>query len=77
MRWTIITIGAVAACGLAGGMDLPATVALSAVMLIEPAAAEKSKMGCEIGSEIWGASQGKCVPGTYTKKSAKKVKKVG
>ena len=62
MRWTIITIGA---------------VALAAVMLIEPAAAAKSKMGCEIGSEIWDASQGKCVPGTYTKKSTKKVKKVG
>jgi hypothetical protein len=60
MRWSISTIGA---------------VALAAVMLIEPAAAARSKMGCEIGSEIWDVSQGKCVPGTYTKKSAKKVKK--
>ena len=27
------------------------------------AAAEKSKMGCEKGTETWDATQGKCVPG--------------
>jgi hypothetical protein len=62
MRWTILSIGA---------------AALAAVMFIEPAAAAKSKMGCEIGSEVWDASQGKCVPGKYSKKSAKKSKKDG
>jgi hypothetical protein len=28
-----------------------------------PAAAAKSKMGCEIGKEVWNASSGKCEPG--------------
>jgi hypothetical protein len=62
MRWTVITIGA---------------MALGAAALVGPAKAAKSKMGCQIGSEIWDASQGKCVPGKYTKKSAKKSKKDG
>jgi hypothetical protein len=37
-----------------------------------PADAAKSKMGCEIGTEVWNAGAGKCVPGTpkYAKKSA-------
>jgi hypothetical protein len=43
--------------------------------LVQPAAAKKSKMGCEIGKEIWDASTGKCVEGRYTKKTAKKSKK--
>jgi len=60
MRWTIITISAVALVG---------------AMLMGPAKAAKSKMGCEIGSEIWDASQGKCVPGKHAKKSTKKAKK--
>lgn len=52
-----------------------AAIALSAP--IEPAAAAKSKMGCEIGSEVWNASAGKCEPGKpkYTKKAAAKVVK--
>jgi hypothetical protein len=29
-----------------------------------PVLAAKSKMGCEIGKEVWDASAGKCVPGT-------------
>jgi hypothetical protein len=29
-----------------------------------PADAAKSKMGCEIGSEVWNAGLGKCQPGT-------------
>lgn len=62
MRSTIIAIGA---------------AAVAAVMLVQPAAAKKSKMGCEIGSEVWDASQGKCVPGKHTKKSTKKAKKDG
>ena len=44
--------------------------ALAAGMLPQPAAAKKSKMGCEVGKEYWDATQGKCVAGT--KKSAKK-----
>ena len=59
MRWTVITISA---------------VALVAAMFIGPAKAAKSKMGCEIGSEIWDASQGKCVPGKHAKKSTKPKK---
>jgi len=59
MRLTIIALGAAAL----------------AAMLVAPAVAKKSKMGCEIGSEIWDASQGKCVPGKHAKKTAKKVKK--
>lgn len=52
--------------------------AFALAVAIEPAAAAKSKMGCEIGSEVWSAADGKCVPGKpkYTKKStAKAVKK--
>jgi hypothetical protein len=49
--------------------------ALVAGVLAQPAAAKKSKMGCEVGKEIWDASQGKCVAGAYSKKTAKKGKK--
>lgn len=35
-----------------------------------PAIAAKSKMGCEMGSEVWNATAGKCEPGTS--KHAKK-----
>ena len=31
--------------------------------LSAPADAAKSKMGCEIGSEVWNAGAGKCEPG--------------
>jgi hypothetical protein len=46
-------------------------IGLTALVLgsfAQPAAAKKSKMGCEIGKEIWDAAQGKCVAGRYTKK---------
>jgi hypothetical protein len=38
----------------------------------EPAGAAKSKMGCEVGAEVWNAKLGKCEPGSpkYAKKSA-------
>jgi len=57
MRFVIIAIG---------------VAAVAAGSLIEPASAAKSKMGCEIGKEVWNASVGKCEPGTpkYTKKAA-------
>jgi hypothetical protein len=40
-----------------------------------PAAAKKSKMGCEIGKEVWNAKDGKCVPGKYKAKTAAKKTK--
>jgi hypothetical protein len=44
--------------------------------LAQPAAAAKTKMGCERGKEIWNATEGKCVPGKYSKASkAAKAKK--
>jgi hypothetical protein len=43
-------------------------VALAVGAFAQPAAAKKSKMGCEIGKEVWDAAQGKCVAGRYTKK---------
>jgi hypothetical protein len=42
--------------------------ALAVGAFVQPAAAKKSKMGCEIGKEVWDAAQGKCVTGRYTKK---------
>lgn len=39
-------------------------MAVSLGGLSAPALAAKSKMGCEKGSEIWNATEGKCVPGT-------------
>lgn len=45
--------------------------ALAVGLFVQPAAAKKSKMGCEVGKEIWDAGQGKCVPGKYAKKSKK------
>ena len=60
MRIMIVAIG-LAAIGLSAS--------------VEPAAAAKSKMGCEIGSEVWSAADGKCVPGKpkYTKSSTAKA----
>jgi hypothetical protein len=51
-------------------------VACAALLTVQPATAAKSKMGCEIGSEVWNAGSGKCEPGKpkYTK-SAKSTKK--
>jgi hypothetical protein len=44
--------------------------------LAQPAAAAKTKMGCEKGREVWNATEGKCVPGKYSKRSkAAKAKK--
>ncbi len=60
MRRTIIALGA---------------AAIAAGLLAQPVAAAKSKMGCEIGKEVWNATEGKCLPGTpkYTKKSTSKA----
>jgi hypothetical protein len=48
--------------------------ALAVGMFVQPAAAKKSKMGCEVGREVWNAAEGKCMAGKYTRK-AKKAKK--
>lgn len=50
-------------------------VAIAAGVLAHPAAAKKSKMGCEIGREHWDAAEAKCVPGKAPRKTAKKGKK--
>ncbi len=42
--------------------------------IAHPAAAKQSKMGCQVGKEIWDASQGKCVPGKYTRKAIRRAK---
>jgi len=54
-----------------------AVAALAVGTIVYPAAATKSKMGCEIGKETWDASAGKCVPGTskWSKKSSGKTAK--
>lgn len=44
------------------------TAALAVAVLAHPAAAKKSKMGCEVGKEHWDAGAGKCVPGKAAKK---------
>jgi hypothetical protein len=46
--------------------------ALVAGAFVYPAAAGKTKMGCEVGKEHWDAKVGKCVAGAAEKKSAKK-----
>lgn len=60
MRQTIIALSA---------------AAFAAGLLAQPAAAAKTKMGCEIGKEVWNATEGKCVPGKpkYAKKSTAKA----
>lgn len=48
--------------------------AFAVAAFVHPATAAKSKMGCEVGKEVWNASDGKCVPGKpkAEKSSAKK-----
>jgi hypothetical protein len=46
--------------------------ALAAGVLAQPAAAKKSKMGCEVGKEHWDATVGKCMPGKSVRKATKK-----
>ena len=53
MRTMIVAIGA---------------AALAVAVLAQPAAAKKSKMGCEVGKEHWDAGAGKCMPGKAAKK---------
>ena len=53
--------------GIAFGMGL-----IVACALAQPSFAAKTKMGCERGTEIWNAAEGKCVPGTPKKMTAGK-----
>lgn len=53
----------VLACGLGA-------LGLVGLVFAEPAAAAKTKLGCERGKEVWDASVGKCV--AKTAKAAKK-----
>jgi hypothetical protein len=49
--------------------------ALAVGVLAQPAAAKKSKMGCEMGREVWNASEGKCVSGKHATKTARRKTK--
>lgn len=59
---------------VASALSVLALVAM--VVSPGPATAAKSKMGCEVGTEVWDAAQGKCQPGApkYKKKSAEPAK---
>ena len=46
--------------------------ALAVGVLAHPAAAKKSKMGCEVGKEYWDAAEAKCKPGKAPKPAKKK-----
>ena len=49
--------------------------ALAVGSFVQPAVAKKSKLGCEVGKEVWDAAEGKCVAGKYTRKTARRGKK--
>ncbi len=54
-----------------------ALAGFAALLLVEPASAAKTKMGCEVGKQVWSAAEGKCVAGKskYAGKTAKKAAK--
>jgi hypothetical protein len=58
MRLSVLAYG-LGALGLAG-----------LVFAADPAAAAKSKMGCERGKEVWDAGAGKCMAGKPKAKKA-------
>jgi hypothetical protein len=49
----------------------------AACVLVQPASAAKTKMGCERGKQVWSGSEGKCVAGKskYVGKTASKTAK--
>jgi hypothetical protein len=65
MRFKIVllSLGALAMAG-----------AFATGSFVHPAAAAKTKLGCEIGKEKWDATIGKCVPGQHAKKKPGKKK---
>ena len=56
-------------------MIIATVLAAFAATTYSAEAAKKSKMGCEVGKQVWDAAEGKCVAGKYTKKATKKAKK--
>jgi len=46
-------------------------------MLVQPASAAKTKLGCERGKQVWSGTEGKCVAGKskYAGKTASKTAK--
>jgi hypothetical protein len=54
-----------------------ALAGFTTAVLVAPASAAKSKMGCEVGKQVWSASEGKCVAGKskYAGKTASKSSK--
>jgi hypothetical protein len=49
----------------------------AACMLVQPASAAKTKLGCERGKQVWSGTEGKCVAGKskYAGKTASKTAK--
>lgn len=65
MRLRVLAYG-LGALGLAG-----------LILATDPAAAAKTKMGCEVGKEVWNATAGKCEAGRskYARMAASKPAK--
>jgi hypothetical protein len=65
MRLVVVALGALALVGIAAS--------------VEPASAAKSKMGCEVGKQVWNATSGRCEAGRskYAGVSARKPAKKG
>ena len=47
-------------------------IVIGAGIYAQPAAAKKSKMGCEMGRERWDATEGKCVSGRQATRTARR-----
>jgi hypothetical protein len=60
MRFVVVALGALALAGLAASAG--------------PASAAKTKMGCEVGKQVWNATAGRCEAGKskYAKMAARK-----
>jgi hypothetical protein len=65
MRFVVVGLGALALVGLAASAG--------------PASAAKTKMGCEVGKQVWNATLGRCVAGKskYAGMSPRKSAKKG
>jgi hypothetical protein len=63
MRLVLVALGAVALVGIAASPG--------------PASAAKTKMGCEVGKQVWNATLGRCEAGRsrYAKMTARKAGK--
>jgi len=65
MRLVVLALGAVALVGIAASAG--------------PASAAKTKMGCEVGKQVWNATSGQCEAGRskHAGASARKPAKKG